>query len=110
MGAWKLSTACLASRLRQSREDAPGRPGKTSLDIDDRYRPKTGRFELPVKRVLGNSRTYTRIPLQYRGVGKRACSASFREEVFSETQRHKKSRGLTALACFIKASSLSDEL
>jgi len=53
MGAWKLSTACLASRLRQSREDAPGRPSKTSLDID-RYRPKTGRFELPVKIILGN--------------------------------------------------------
>jgi len=53
MGAWKLSTACLASRLRQSREDAPGRPSKTFLDID-RYCPKTGRFELPVKRVPGN--------------------------------------------------------
>ena len=35
MGAWKLSTACLASRLRQSREDAPGRPGKTSLESTD---------------------------------------------------------------------------
>src|SRR5215213_5404373 len=33
-----------------------------------------------------NSPAYTRIPIWYRSVGKRACSASFLEEFFSETQ------------------------
>src|SRR5215213_2953485 len=33
-----------------------------------------------------NSPAYTRIPIWYRSVGKRACSASFREEFFSETR------------------------
>src|SRR5215213_8557768 len=37
--------------------------------------------------ILGNPDSYTRIPIRYRGVGKRACSASFREELFSEARR-----------------------
>jgi hypothetical protein len=36
--------------------------------------------------ILGNPDSYTRIPIRYRGVCKRACSASFLEEVFPETR------------------------
>jgi hypothetical protein len=39
----------------------------------------------PAYRVLGNSPAYARIPVRYRGVGKRACSPGFLQEVFSET-------------------------
>jgi len=42
--------------------------------------------ELPLKRVLGTSPAYTLIPVRYRGVGKRACSANCREEFFSEIE------------------------
>src|SRR5215212_619506 len=42
--------------------------------------------ELPVRILLGNPHSYTRIPVRYRGVGKRACSPGFLEEFFSETQ------------------------
>ena len=41
--------------------------------------------EFPVRLIRGNPGSYTRIPIRYRGVGKRACSVSFREEFFSET-------------------------
>jgi hypothetical protein len=41
---------------------------------------------LPRRPILGNSYSYTRIPIRCRGVGKRACSASFRVEFFSETE------------------------
>src|SRR5215207_9206904 len=41
---------------------------------------------LPRRDLLGNPLVYTRIPIRYRGVGKRACSASFLVEVFSETR------------------------
>src|SRR5215213_8709840 len=43
---------------------------------------------LPRTDILGNppnDDSYTRIPIRYRGVGRRACSASFLEEFFSET-------------------------
>src|SRR5215213_4206154 len=40
-----------------------------------------------------NSPAYTRIPIWYRSVGKRACSASFLEEFFSETQGMKRGPG-----------------
>src|SRR5215217_2361281 len=43
--------------------------------------------EMPRRLILGNSYSYARIPVPYRGVGKRACSASFLEEFFSETRR-----------------------
>jgi hypothetical protein len=42
--------------------------------------------ELPRADILGNPYPYTRMLMRYRGVGKRACSASFLEEFFSETQ------------------------
>src|SRR5215216_118994 len=41
--------------------------------------------ELPRGLILGNSYSYARIPIRYRGVCKRACSAGFLEELFSET-------------------------
>src|SRR5215218_5671003 len=50
--------------------------------------------ENPRGLILGNPRPYTRMLMRYRGVGKRACSVSFLEEFFSETQGHKMSRGL----------------
>src|SRR5215212_6008972 len=40
----------------------------------------------PRRLILGNLHSYTRIPIRYRGVGKRACSASFLEEGFPETK------------------------
>jgi hypothetical protein len=43
--------------------------------------------ENPRMSLLGNSHSYTRIPIRYRGVCKRACSAGFLEEFFSETPR-----------------------
>src|SRR5829696_4655350 len=42
--------------------------------------------ELPRRLILGNSDSYTRIPVRYRGVGMRACSPGFLEEFFSETE------------------------
>src|SRR5215208_1324417 len=41
---------------------------------------------LPRRLILGNLHSYTRIPIRYRGVGKRDCSTSFLEEFFSETR------------------------
>src|SRR5215217_9158884 len=40
--------------------------------------------ELPRADILGNPYPYTRMLMRYRGVGKRACSASCLEEFFSE--------------------------
>jgi hypothetical protein len=43
-------------------------------------------FQTVSRRVLlGNLQSYTRVPIRYRGVGKRACSPGFLEEFFSET-------------------------
>jgi hypothetical protein len=39
----------------------------------------------PVYGVLGNPYSYTRIPILYGSVGRRACSPGFLEEFFSET-------------------------
>src|SRR5215212_6465392 len=45
--------------------------------------------ELPIRLILGNPHPYARIPIRYRGVGKRACSPGFLEEFFSETVDYK---------------------
>ena len=42
--------------------------------------------ENPRGLILGNPRPYTRMLMRYRGVGKRACSVSFLEEFFSDSQ------------------------
>ena|SRR5215211_499185 len=42
---------------------------------------------LPRRLILGNSYSYARIPIWYRGIGKRACSPGYLEEFFSETGR-----------------------
>ena len=41
--------------------------------------------ELPRRLILGNPDSYARIPIRYRGVGKRACSTSFLVEFFPES-------------------------
>src|SRR5215203_4899765 len=40
---------------------------------------------LPRRLILGNPDSYARIPIRYRGVGKRACSTSFLVEFFPES-------------------------
>src|SRR5215211_1316560 len=60
--------------------------------------------------ILGNLPSYTRTPMRCRGVGKRACSPSFLEEFFSETQGIKRAgamRFITRRAlrnCFAKGN------
>src|SRR5919199_1739427 len=44
--------------------------------------------ENPRRVLLGSLHSYMRIPTRYRGVGKRACSASFLEGVFLETPEY----------------------
>src|SRR5215217_8685265 len=47
---------------------------------------------MPRRLILGNLHSYTRIPIRYRGVCKRACSPGFREEFFSDTQGWKRAK------------------
>src|ERR687890_2904388 len=64
-----------------------GDPLPLDEDPAEGWAPTTGG---PVLYRLTRLLSYARIPIRYWGVGKRACSASFLEEFFSETQWHKK--------------------
>ena len=93
------SVAVAISSLLQRRDSRQGRSGAHSLRIYPEIRHYAMLWVVPSLRALftenprrdvlgnwANTYSYTRIPIRYQGVGKRACSASFLEEFFSETR------------------------